>query len=332
VCPLYFSAFYSEEMIMAETKNTPRSVALSPEQADKLRGILDERCWTFKEAPHARWRAEKEKTVLIMYLKGTLVIQGKGAEDFIQFILEPEILGACPFTHPEGGVTSGGEKESVAPFEPHAGIDESGKGDFFGPMVISCVYVADAETDGRLKAAGVKDSKLVSSDGMICLLAEKIRYITKGSFAMVRIGPPSYNRMYENMHNLNRMLAWGHARALENLLEKRPDCGKAVSDKFGDESLILRALMERGRKIELTQRTKAESDTAVAAASILAREGFITGLKALSEETGATLPRGAGPAVLETAADIASSRGEDALRAVCKTHFNVFAKALSAKL
>ena len=307
------------------SNKTPSSVMLDERQSEKLRAVLDERSWEFKEAPHAKWRAEKDKTVLIMYQKGTLVIQGKGSEDFIQFILEPEILGACPFTHPDGGAAA--QEEPSAPFEPHAGVDESGKGDFFGPMVIAAVFVADQETDAKLRAAGVKDSKLISSDGRISLLAEKIRFITKNSYALVKIGPEAYNRMYENMRNLNRMLAWGHARAIENIIEKRPECRKALSDKFGDERLIINALMERGKTIELSQRTKAESDTAVAAASILAREGFISGLRRLAEETGVSLPRGAGPAVTAAANAIAASKGMEGLEKVCKSHFSLFARA-----
>src|SRR5206468_3922074 len=82
--------------------------------------------------------------------------------------------------------------------------------------------------------------------------------------------------------NLNRLLAWAHARVIENLLEQTPGCQEAVSDQFGDARLLERALLERGRRISLTQRPRAESDPVVAAASIVARAEFLTRLAALA--------------------------------------------------
>lgn len=196
------------------------------------------------------------------------------------------------------------------------GIDESGKGDYFGPLVIAAVYV-DATTQGELKLMEVRDSKKIS-DGRILEMAPDIKTICPHS--IIAIGPQKYNELYAKIKNLNRLLAWGHAKALENLLE-RVTCERAISDQFGDERLILNALQDKGRKIVLEQRPKAESDLAVAAASILARAEFLLRLKRLSGEVGTTLPKGASSTVELAAKMIVKKHGRDRLGTVAKLHF-----------
>ena len=207
------------------------------------------------------------------------------------------------------------------------GIDESGKGDYFGPLVIAAVCV-DATTQGELKLMEVRDSKKIS-DGRILELAPDIKTICPHS--VIAIGPQKYNELYAKIKNLNRLLAWGHAKALENLLERGVTCERAISDQFGDERLILNALQAKGRTIVLEQRTKAESDLAVAAASILARAEFLLRLKRLSSEVGTTLPKGASPAVELAAKMIIKKHGQERLGSVAKLHFKT-TKAVLANL
>lgn len=196
------------------------------------------------------------------------------------------------------------------------GIDESGKGDYFGPLVIAAVFV-DAVTQGELALMHVRDSKKIS-DGRILDMAPDIKTICPHS--IVAIGPQKYNELYAKIKNLNRLLAWGHARALENLLDK-VSCGRAIADQFGDERLILSALQAKGRTIMLEQRPKAESDIAVAAASILARAEFLIRLKRLSEEVGTSLPKGASSTVEVAARMVMKKHGEERLAHVAKLHF-----------
>lgn len=197
------------------------------------------------------------------------------------------------------------------------GIDESGKGDYFGPLVIAAVFV-DATTQGELRLMEVRDSKKLS-DGRVLEMAPDIKTICPHS--VIAIGPQKYNELYAKIKNLNRLLAWGHAKALETLLERGITCERAISDQFGDERLILSALQEKGQKISLEQRPKAESDLAVAAASILARAEFLIRLKRLSSEVGTTLPKGASPAVELAAKMIIKKHGRDRLGTVAKLHF-----------
>jgi ribonuclease HIII len=205
-------------------------------------------------------------------------------------------------------------------FEPHFGVDESGKGDFFGPLVIAGVYV-DRGIARKLLDAGVQDSKRIGSDARIRGLADLIRKETQGLADLVAIGPERYNQLYEKFGNLNSLLGWGHARVIENLLLKKPECPRALSDKFADVRVIERSLMQHGRKIAMEQRTKAESDVAVAAASILAREAFIDWLEKRSKALGAKLGRGVSADVKQTASKLVEKNGPEILRQVAKAHF-----------
>lgn len=302
---------------------TSHVCSLTEPQIQQLRAELDAANWQFDEAEHAYWRARREKTTIVAYRSGKVVFQGKGTADAVQFILEPKILGEARFGYEDILV----EEEDPAQFEPHAGIDESGKGDFFGPLVIAAAAVTEA-TAKALVQAGVMDSKRIKSDKRIADLAGEVRKTLGDRWAVVPVGPDAYNRLYAKIGNVNRLLAWGHARALENLLERAPDCPRALSDQFGNKETVRRALLERGRAITLEQRTKAESDIAVAAASVLARHEFVRRLKDLGESIGIELPKGAGPPVRAAAGEILRRKGEAALRSVAKQHFRTFAQVL----
>lgn len=196
------------------------------------------------------------------------------------------------------------------------GIDESGKGDYFGPLVIAAAF-SDPTIDRELALMQARDSKRIS-DGRIFELAKDIRQICPHS--VVAIGPERYNQLYAKIRNLNRLLAWGHARALENLLE-RVECAVAISDQFGDERYVENALLEKGKRVQLVQRPRAEEDLAVAAASILARAEFLGRLARLSAGVGTTLPKGASPAVELAGRMVLKKHGQARLATVAKLHF-----------
>ena len=295
---------------------------LTEQEISELRSLLESRGWTLSDAPYMIFRAAREKTSVCVYSSGKLVAQGKGASEFVEFLLEPEILRERMFEKTDD---SGADP---MPFSPHAGIDESGKGDFFGPLVIAAVYVPDEHAASELLKFGVKDSKQIKNDRTILAIAGKIRELLGNQMGMVTIGPEAYNRIYHDFSSLNRLLAWGHARALENLLNNVPQCTAALADKFGDEHLILQALNEKGRKIRLEQRTKAESDIAVAAASIMARAQFVRMMEKLGEEQGTVLPKGAGAEVDKTAVQLFEEGGAELLGKLAKMHFRNAYKAM----
>jgi len=308
-----------------EGENLPKNFVCTV--TDSQRAQVEAYCrshgWNFGALPYGHWKASGEKINVAAYLSGKLTVQGGNTADFVLYFLEPEVLHTAGFGYGDSALSAA----AAEPVTPHGGIDESGKGDFFGPLVIAGVCV-DAESGLQLAKLGVCDSKLIKSDKRIAELAHGIRNTVPGRFAVVTVGPEAYNRLYHSFGNLNRLLAWGHAKTIEELLGKVPDCPRMLSDKFGNESLIRNALQTRGRTIHLDQETKAERDVAVAAASILARDGFVRGMAKLSEAVGEELPRGAGSGVLAMAKKLA---GKDPvlLEKVAKTHFRTYFQAMN---
>src|SRR5205809_5882130 len=220
---------------------------LSSDQANKLRGLLCELGFEFSPKQYTLFFAQKNKLSVAVYEKGPKVlVQGRGVEEFVQFELEPKILGEAKL----------GYEEVYSPemFEPHIGVDESGKGDFFGPLVIAGVFV-DRKTARHLLDHGVQDSKRIGSDAKIHALAKEIRRIAREGTDVVAIGPARYNELYKKFGNLNSLLGWGHARVIENLLARKPDCPRSLSDKFADAQVIENALLRHGRIIRIEQQT-----------------------------------------------------------------------------
>ncbi len=303
---------------MAE--RTSYTCKLDADKIPQLKRDLEARGYMFRDLPYAHFAAEHrgEKVNVAMYTSGKLVIQGKGTTDFVQFYLEPQLLGEAKL----------GYEHILDPtmLEPRIGVDESGKGDFFGPLVIAGAFLNE-DAARNMMEIGVRDSKLIKSDARIAEIAKAIRQTEGCVTDVVAIGPEKYNQLHARMRNVNDILGWGHARVIENLLG-RVDSPKAISDQFGNKRIIEKALMERGRKIELVQRHKAESDLAVAAASIIARNEFVMRLRRLGKEYGVELPKGASLAVEEAAAQLVAKHGRDALAKVAKMHFRTSQKVL----
>jgi ribonuclease HIII len=286
-----------------------RVVKLAPEVGERLRARLEALDYRFGEVPHAVWNARGEDAVVTYYRSGKLVVAGKGANAFVE-----GRLGWEPDEKPE------------AVSRRVVGIDEAGKGDYFGPLVVAAV-LATPENADDLARAGVRDSKDLS-DAPAHRIAERIRAVAP--HAVVAIGPARYNQLRDEMGNLNRLLAWGHARAAADLLAGET-ADEALSDQFAkDERVLLGAFERAGLDIPLRQRTRAESHLAVAAASILARDGFLTRLRRLGEEIDETLPKGAGAPVDRAIRALVKVHGREVLPRLAKVHFRNTAKVLES--
>lgn len=286
--------------------------------------------WSFGKAPYAHWRATREKNNATAYLSGKTTFQGADALTLSQHYL-PQAQ-PTPAKHAASNASTAGNavagmtplelalRKDPEMFTLHAGIDESGKGDFFGPLVIACACT-DAESAAKLLDAGVRDSKALSSDREALRLDQFIRETLPGHFALITIGPERLNQLHAQSGNLNRLLAWGHAKTLEELLTLVPDCPRAISDQFGKGDLVKRQLQERGRKILLDEHPRAEADIAVAAASILARAAYIKALDRLSQQAGLKLPKGAGHNVLACAREFLKLHPKTELPKYAKVFF-----------
>ncbi len=207
---------------------------------------------------------------------------------------------------------------------PIIGVDESGKGDFFGPLVIAGAYVEEDQV-AVLAEMGVRDSKKIS-DRKILTIADDIR--KKFLVDTVVIMPEKYNQLYRKIKNLNKLLGWGHAKVIENLLLQK-QAPAAISDKFGKDHFIIDNLQKEGRRIELIQKVRGESHPAVAAASIIARAEFIRRMDSMSQQFGMTFPKGASNLVDNAGKDYVRTHGEPELEKVSKLHFKNYQKIMS---
>lgn len=302
---------------------TTYTCKLSSQQAEAVRAWLRDHGYRFREVPYARFAGEKDKTNVVFYESGKLVVQGKGTQEFVEFVLEPEILQEARV----------GYETVLNPdlLLPRLGVDESGKGDFFGPMCIAGAYVNETVVRAW-KDAGVRDSKLISGDKRIKELAELIRKTPGCVCTVVPIGNEAYNRLFRKMHSVNSILAWGHARVIENLMllkhQMNPPPVRAISDQFAhSKEVVATAMMSLGRGIELIQKHKAEEDLAVAAASILARNEFVTRLESMGRKYQMVFPKGASSLVDAAASEFVTRHGAENLPQVAKMHFRTAYRA-----
>ncbi len=299
-------------------KKTTYTLTLDDEALEKLRQWCEHRLWLPFNVDYARFAYKGDSVNLTAYESGKVVIQGKKTEDFVTYVIEAEIthepkLGYDEVHHPEW-------------FEPHAGLDESGKGDFFGPLVSACV-IADGDMVRTWIEKGVTDSKRITSDAAIFRLEKEVRKADGVVIRTTWAGMRRYNELYHKFgSNLNKLLAWMHAKSVTEALKQRT-VEWGLLDQFSKQPLVQRQLRDVG-DFDLRMRTKAESDPVVAAASIIARAEYLRQMKKLEEQFGAKLQKGASATVREQGRQIVEKLGPEALGDFAKLHFKTAAEVL----
>jgi ribonuclease HIII len=261
------------------------------------------------------------KVFVSFYDKGTILIQGKQSP--LKSLIDAWQTGEAK-VEPTTSNLKAATSAMISCDEDRIGIDESGKGDYFGPLVVAAAFITSMQESWLLNL-GIKDSKKIS-DRTILNLAHTLR--SKINYNLLTISPAKYNQLYAKIGNLNQLLAWGHARVLENILAE-VDAKVAISDQFGKKSVLEAALMSRGREIQLIQQPKAEQDLAVAAASIIARAEFLSQLSYLQQQYHCDFNKGVSPKVIAQARNFVANFGEDKLSEVAKIHFSTTAKVIS---
>jgi ribonuclease HIII len=206
---------------------------------------------------------------------------------------------------------------------PAIGCDLAGKADYFGSLVIAAVYI-DRQISVKLSMAGVQDIRNIS-DTKIEVVAREIRKICQDKFAIVEISPPEYNQLYSQLEtenrSLNDLLIGGYARSIDQLLTK-VRCETAIVDKLVNENLLLEHLQRKNREVKVIQdRHQTESHLAIAAASILAKDRFISSLRQLGKQYKVELPKGSAKAVITVAKQLVAAQGIEVLGEVAKLHF-----------
>ena len=289
------------------------TLLLSSGKLDNFRTYLEKNGYTFEDRPYQLYLAKKSGIVINLYSNGKIVIGGADQAERTrveEFLVR---LEASQFEKPIK------EYPAIQVSGSRIGTDEVGKGDYFRPLVIGGV-AADETQSKQFQDLGVKDSKTLS-DTTINNLAVQIRKILRpNQHDVIVIGPLKYNMLHKEMGNVNGILGWGHARAIENLVIANPTCETAIADQFGDQSFIEKALMQKGKKINLVQSPKAEREVTVAAASILARSEFVERMREMSQTYGIDFPKGSTD-VIPTATIFVQKFGSRALLNVAKVHF-----------
>lgn len=210
-----------------------------------------------------------------------------------------------------------------------AGSDESGKGDFFGPLVVAAVLV-DITTAEKLVRLGVRDCKLIN-DKEVLRLAELIVEAAPIN-TVLALKPEMYNFRYQQMRadgkNLNHLLSNGHIAVLRNVLRQCPQCNYALVDQFTASNDIRASLQQEFPDVNIVQQHRAEADIAVAAASVLARAKFLEIMQELAEQVGRNeLPKGGSDAATNCARELLKELGRGALERLVKVHFANYKKS-----
>jgi ribonuclease HIII len=258
-----------------------------------------------------------EKLMVKQYTNGTFTLQTQSDEGLAQVLME---LGLTPMAS-----TPLGAKVAYYPY----GCDESGKGDYFGPLVTACVYVPEALLP-EIKRLGVTDSKAMTDASIQRVAPELVRTLGQQNVAFLALMPQAYNTHYAEFktkgQHLNHLLAAMHAKTLAGLLEKQATPATpavdVMVDQFSHGSHMNDAIRTHCPGVNIMQATKAElAHPSVAAASVIARYKFLQGIEQLNQTHGLSIPLGAGPRVLEMARRLKRERGLDALHLLVKLHF-----------
>ena len=304
---------------MASSKPlTLYTLPLTAEQIDALANWCETHGWAFYEVAYASYAYRGEDVNVVVYKSGKLVVQGKQTEAFVLNVLEPKITKKLQFglekiEHPEW-------------FRSHAGLDESGKGDVFGPLVTACVIADEEAIDFWLKN-DLKESKSIGSDDRLFETEKLVRQPKNVVIEVAFADMEKYNALYRQFGNLNELLAWFHAQALQNALKRR-SVKEGLLDQFCTAKLVQKYLKQDGfsESFTLQQRIRAESDPVVAAASVIARATYVRQLKKLSDEAGIILPKGAGGNVKTALRSLIEQQGRNNLPKFCKMHFKTVAE------
>lgn len=277
--------------------------------ADRMIHDLKGQGFTISKPQYTLFSAKKKGVSCTLYESGKLLVQGKEMQAFIEFYIEPEVLGAFTFTY----------QSLEIDLTPRIGIDEAGKGDFFGPLCVAGVQ-ASGDQIAKLKELGVRDSKAMT-DQVVIKLGNQIR--KHCPYHILKINPVKYNELYGKFRNLNTLLGWGHATTIESLVAKT-GCKNVIIDQFAAERVVEDALKKKMVQVNLSQRHRGEEDLVVAAASILARQAFLEGLEQLGREYALKLPKGASQKTIEAGRYFLRKYGKEALKNVAKLHFKTY--------
>ena len=275
--------------------------------------------FSFETRPHQVFLARGDGIVVNLYNTGQVVLGGE-TDRYAPVMAILEQLGIR--------ITQRAASQLPA-LDFHVtrvGMDEVGKGDYFGPLVVCAALITEPQATALL-GIGVRDSKTLGDTTISNLGVEIRRILSPEQIRIVRLPPVRYNLLFERLRNVNRVLGWAHATALEDVLAFREPCDLAIADQFGDKSYIEDSLKKRGKKVRLIQTPKAEREVAVATASVLARDNLLRARLAMRGDYGEDFPLGASN-VEDCARRLVRRLGTGVLVATAKIHFKTTERVL----
>lgn len=280
-----------------------------------------------KKPPYSIFQAKDYDVTITLYESGKVMFQGIGADIEASIWIDAERrLNNKNITIDEKNEKK--EKKSEDTFFINAstiGSDETGCGDFFGPIVVAATYVPKDKIS-YLKSLGVQDSKKVTDDKIkqiAPILLKEIPYVC------YTLNNETYNQNFKNI-NMVKLKCILHNKVLCSLVEKySPVYDYAVVDQFVNEKKYYEYISDVPQKLtKLSFYTKGESKcTAVAAASIIARYIFLLKMQELDNVVGFHLQKGAGPIVDEQIKIITKEKGKDFLKSIAKINFKNYEKS-----
>lgn len=289
----------------------------NPRQARQLADALTRNGYQFKELAHAKFQARGEGVVISFYNSGKVVVQGRSPDMWATRYLgnAEEVVKKKK----ESNGKANGAGNGLAPDQDQSAIgsDEAGKGDSFGGLVVSAVALNESELL-TIANAKVGDSKEIT-DERIRVLAPWIR--DNFAYAEVVLTPEQYNRRWHECgDNVNRLLTLMHAKVQTELYGKT-DIRVSIIDRFSSAHPVTHKLKNELPGLKVVEVPKAERFPSVAAASVLARESFLTMMEQLSAEWAVPLPLGSGSPVPGALRQFLRIHGPDKLAMVAKSHF-----------
>lgn len=300
------------------------SLKLTNEQVGSLKGLLKQEGWSEEEIKneYVALRMKNDNgSVCTLYTSMKVVFQGK--EDFKKIIAELESKGREEKGKGFGNKDNAVKEEKVGKDEvvPHLGVDEVGKGDYFGPLVVVACFVSEDFLE-KIAGLGILDSKRIS-DSRIRDIYEEIKDYPYYYVSVIK--PAEYNKRIKELKNVAILLAKEHSRViemgLEDLKNKGIECSEVVIDQFSSKkSRVVDELGTLARGIRFVQFHKGESDIAVACASVIARAIFLDEMDKMNDEYYFTFPKGASN-VISAAREFVKKNGVEELENVAKTSF-----------
>lgn len=270
-----------------------------------------------RNAPGVVFAAKLPDAAITAYKSGKVLFQGGGA------MREAALWGGS-----DGQATVAKSAAKGETLPEHfselsvVGSDETGTGDFFGPVTVAACFVSSEQVE-LVRELGVKDSKQLSDDYMRQIAPDLQASLIHSVLTLTN---DKYNEVQSKGWSQGKIKALLHNQALKHVLRKmndvRPDY--ILIDQFAERGIYYNHIKNESEIVRenVLFSTKAEGlHVAVAAASIIARVAFLEEMDRLSDIAGVQLPKGAGKIVDEAAAKILLKNGEDTLKSMTKWHF-----------